>query len=258
VTYRNHYTEEPRRLFFIGARKVPVSRLPDNDVQYRIKNGDTREISDRLTDVYGRLYSAFGPQHWWPADTPFEVAVGAILTQNTNWKNVEKAVNNLKRAGTLTVEGISRLSEARLAELIRPSGYFTVKARRLKNYIGYIGTHYRGDFAASLVGDFDQKRAELLSVSGIGPETADSILLYAGGHATFVVDAYTRRITARHGIARPDTPYEELRSLFMEALAPDAPFFNEYHALLVAVGKQFCRPREPRCADCPLSYERNG
>ena len=233
-----------------------MSRSPDTNVRPRSEDKNPLEISDRLMDLYGRLLSAFGPQHWWPADTPFEVAVGAILTQNTNWKNVERAVDNLKREGVLTVEGISRLSEAELAEMIRPSGYFTVKARRLKNYIGYIGAHYRWDFAASLVGDCAQKRAELLSVSGIGPETADSILLYAGGHATFVVDAYTKRITARHGLARPDVPYEELRSLFMEALVPDAALFNEYHALLVAVGKQFCRPREPRCADCPLSDDR--
>jgi endonuclease III related protein len=207
-------------------------------------------------EIYDRLLSAFGPQHWWPADTPFEMAAGAILTQNTNWKNVELAIENLKRAGILTVQGISGIPESDLAALIRPSGYFTVKARRLKNYIGHITQRYAGDFAASLLGDCAEKRAELLSISGIGPETADSILLYAGGHPTFVVDAYTRRVVHRHGFAPADVPYEELRRLFMDNLATDVSLFNEYHALLVAVGKAFCRPKEPRCAGCPLADDR--
>ena len=226
-----------------------MSRLPD-------ACSAPRPVPDRLMEIYDRLLSAFGPQHWWPADTPFEVAVGAILTQNTNWKNVEQAVENLKRAGVLTVQGISRIPESELAALIRPSGYFTVKARRLKNYIGYIAAEYGGSFADSLLGDGAEKRVELLSVSGIGPETADSILLYAGGHPTFVVDAYTRRVAHRHGLAAADARYEELRRLFMDNLAPDVSLFNEYHALLVAVGKNFCRPREPRCAGCPLADDR--
>jgi endonuclease III related protein len=234
-----------------------MSRLPDARGDARIRSGCSGPVSDRLVEIYGRLLAAFGPQHWWPADTPFEVAVGAILTQNTSWKNVERAVENLKRANALTVEGISLLSENRLAELIRPSGCFTVKARRLKNYIGYITVNYGGDFTASLLGDCDQKRRELLSVSGIGPETADSILLYAGEHPTFVVDAYTRRVAGRHGLAHADAPYEELRRVFMENLAPDTSLFNEYHALFVAVGKDFCRPREPRCGGCPLIDVRN-
>jgi endonuclease-3 related protein len=214
-------------------------------------------MPDRLMEIYDRLLIAFGPQHWWPADTPFEVAVGAILTQNTNWKNVERAIENLKRMKVLTHEGISRIPEAELAELIRPSGYYTVKARRLKNYIGYITADYGGSFADSLLGDGAEKRIELLSVSGIGPETADSILLYAGGHPTFVIDAYTRRVAHRHGLAADDARYEELRRLFMDNLAPDVSLFNEYHALLVAVGKNFCRPKEPRCAGCPLADDRN-
>ncbi len=200
----------------------------------------------------------FGPQHWWPADTPFEVAVGAILTQNTNWKNVERAVKTSSEQDILTVEGIDGLAEAELAALIRPSGYFTVKARRLKNYIGL----YRGELRGRLrrlasTETAPKSGVELLSVSGIGPETADSILLYAGGHPTFVVDAYTRRVMAQARLAPADAPYEELRRLFMDNLAPDVSLFNEYHALLVAVGKNFCRPKEPRCAGCPLADDRN-
>jgi len=204
-------------------------------------------------EIFRLLLASFGPQHWWPADGPFEMAVGAILTQNTNWRNVERAIENLKRTNALTVAGISGLAETALGELIRPSGYYTVKARRLANYVAYINDRYRGDFHASLSGDPADRRAELLSVSGIGPETADSILLYAGGHRTFVVDAYTRRVVSRHGLAPADATYEELRSLFMDNLPADAPLFNEFHALLVAVGKRFCRPREPRCEGCPLS-----
>jgi endonuclease-3 related protein len=221
-----------------------------------VSGAGDRHISDRLMEMYDLLLSSFGPQHWWPADTPFEMAVGAILTQNTSWKNVERAVENLKRMNKLTVEGISVLPEMELALLIRPSGYFTVKARRLKNYIGHITAGYGGDFSASLTGDTDRKRAELLSVSGIGPETADSILLYAGGHPTFVVDAYTRRIMARHGFVSEGVGYDELRSLFMDNLPADAALFNEYHALFVAVGKTFCRPKGPRCEECPLMRDR--
>lgn len=234
-----------------------MSCFPDGgDGDIRMRGGGHRHISDRLMEIYDRLLSSFGPQHWWPADTPFEVAVGAILTQNTNWKNVERAVENLKRMDSLTVEGISRLAEMELAELIRPSGYFTVKARRLKNYIGHIAANYGGDFFASLDGNSIEKRAELLSVSGIGPETADSILLYAGGHPTFVVDAYTRRVMARHGFVSERAGYDELRSLFMDNLPADAALFNEYHALFVAVGKTCCRPKEPRCEGCPLMKDR--
>jgi endonuclease-3 related protein len=221
-----------------------------------VRGAGDRRISDRLMEIYDYLLSSFGPQHWWPADSPFEVAVGAILTQNTSWKNVERAVENLKRVGVLTVTGISCLPENELAELIRPSGFFTVKARRLKNYIGHITARYGGDFFASLDGDCTEKRTELLSVSGIGPETADSILLYAGGHPTFVVDAYTRRIMARHGFVSEGVGYDELRSLFMDNLPADIALFNEYHALFVAAGKTFCRPKGPRCEECPLMRDR--
>ncbi len=207
-------------------------------------------------EMYGHLLDRFGPQHWWPADTPFEVAVGAILTQNTSWKNVERAVENLKRMDVLTVTGIDSLSEQELALLIRPSGCFTVKARRLKSYIGHITGKYGGDFYATMDGELADRRSELLSISGIGPETADSMLLYAGGRPTFVVDAYTRRVMARHGLVSEGAGYDDVRSLFMDNLPADAALFNEYHALFVAVGKNYCRPRQPRCEGCPLTEDR--
>ncbi len=198
------------------------------------------DLSGSLMETFRLLLAFFGSQHWWPADSPFEMALGAILTQNTNWRNVERAIENLRRRNALTVEGFSRVPEPELARLIRPSGCYTVKARRLTNYVGHIEERYGGNFFASLSGGLAEKRQELLSVSGIGPETADSILLYAGGHPTFVVDAYTRRVMARHGFVQMNVGYEALRSLFMDNLPPDAPLFNEYHALIVAVGKEFC------------------
>jgi endonuclease-3 related protein len=214
---------------------------------------DRPDLSRRLGEIYDLLFAHFGPQHWWPAETPFEVAVGAILTQNTNWRNVERAVGNLKDHGVLSLSALHTLSADELSALIRPSGYHTVKAKRLKEYVAYLMDRYGGDLAASLTGAMDEKRAELLSVRGIGPETADSILLYAGGRPTFVVDAYTRRIAARHGLAPADAGYEALRSLFMQNLPPDPVLWGEYHALFVALGKTCCRSREPRCEGCPLS-----
>jgi endonuclease-3 related protein len=181
------------------------------------------------------------------------MAVGAILTQNTNWKNVERAIGNLKKEGVLSPERLLAIPADDLSDLLRPSGFFRIKTRRLKNYVMHMDKHYRGDFRASLSGDMETKRAELLSISGIGPETADSILLYAGGHATFVVDAYTKRVMARHYLCDEDTGYDELRSLFTANLPADASLFNEFHALFVAVGKTYCRPKEPRCGGCPLS-----
>jgi endonuclease-3 related protein len=216
-------------------------------------DNDRPTLSRRLAEIYDLLFAHFGPQHWWPAETPFEVAVGAILTQNTNWRNVERAIGNLKERGILSPEGLSLIPTDELALLIRPSGYYTVKARRLKEYVAHVMDRYGGSLSASLSGEMEKKRAELLAVYGIGPETADSILLYAGRQPTFVVDAYTRRITDRHALAPTDAGYEALRSLFMENLRPDPDLWGEYHALLVAVGKHFCRPREPRCDGCPLS-----
>ncbi|MFQ5354485.1 MAG: endonuclease III domain-containing protein [Thermodesulfobacteriota bacterium] len=204
-------------------------------------------------EFYEALYNAFGPQKWWPARTRIEVIVGAILTQNTAWSNVEKAVRELKKARLLSVEGLVRVDTLELARLIRPSGYFNVKAGRLKNFISFLSEDFGGS-VSRLFGISDTKalRRRILSVNGIGPETADSILLYAGRRAEFVVDAYTKRVFSRHGLLDEKAGYEEVKALFMEGLPQDAGLFNEYHALIVRVGKDFCRPRRPLCGACPL------
>jgi len=206
-----------------------------------------------LKEYYNALFERFGPQRWWPARTRFEVIVGAILTQNTNWGNVERAVRALRVAGGLTPKGMNALSVEALAELIRPSGYFNVKARRLKNFLTHLNAFHDGSLNR-LFGSNNQVRlrTELLSINGIGPETADSILLYAGARAEFVVDAYTRRILSRHGLIEETATYGELKEFFTSALAPDAALFNEYHALIVVTGKEYCRPRRQKCEECPL------
>ncbi|NPA48923.1 MAG: endonuclease III domain-containing protein [Thermodesulfobacteria bacterium] len=208
-----------------------------------------REI---LREIYERLYRHFGPQGWWPGETPFEVCVGAILTQNTNWQNVEKAIARLKERNLLDPRKLYELSPAELAELIRPAGYFRVKAKRLRNFLRLLNEEYQGDLGRLFAEGLARAREKLLSVSGIGPETADSILLYAGGLPVFVIDAYTRRILLRHGLATEEMDYHELQELFQKNLPEDPALFNEYHALLVACGKHYCRPRRPLCEDCPL------
>jgi len=204
-----------------------------------------------LLKIFERLYLFYGPQHWWPGETPFEIAVGAILTQNTNWGNVEKAITNLKAAGLLSPEKLEEIQEGRLAELIRPAGYFNIKAKRLKAFISLLMNSYQGSMKKMKKEDLQYLRHKLLEVNGIGPETADSILLYALGKPVFVIDAYTRRVLSRHNILPYDAPYEEYQRLFHDGLDEDVPLFNEYHALFVRVGKDFCRPK-PRCEDCPL------
>jgi len=208
-------------------------------------------MTQRLLDLYGRLLAAFGPMGWWPGDTEFEIMVGAILTQNTAWTNVKKAVDNLKAAGLLSPEALDRLPLNRLAELIRPSGYYNVKAVRLKNLVGLVQETGGGDPPLLLKRPPDQLRAELLALKGVGPETADSILLYAAGRPVFVIDAYTRRILSRHHLISGDETYDQLQALFMNHLPADPDLFNEYHALLVHLGKHYCRP-QPRCSGCPL------
>lgn len=212
-----------------------------------------KEVPETLGEYYEALYNAFGPQSWWPARTRFEIIVGAILTQNTAWTNVEKAIRSLKKARVLTPEGLTALETEKLAELIRPSGYFNIKAKRLGNFLGFL----YGEFGGSLnrlfrVMDGQELRRAILSVKGIGPETADSILLYAGGRPEFVVDAYTKRIFSRHGLIGATAGYDEVKALFMDNLPQEARLFNEYHALLVRLGKDFCRPRNPLCEVCPL------
>jgi endonuclease-3 related protein len=208
-------------------------------------------ISQQLTEIYQLLLTHFGPQHWWPGQTQFEVITGAILTQNTNWANVEKALTNLKNADLLTPEKLHNLDFSQLAELIRPAGYYSIKAKRLKNFINWLFENYNGRLTNLETVDTNQLRAELLEIKGIGYETADSILLYALYRPIFVVDAYTARITFRHQLIEPDAKYEQLRELFQSNLPQDVQLFNEYHALLVRVGKEFCKPKA-RCPGCPL------
>lgn len=210
----------------------------------------------RLLEIYDELLAFFGPQHWWPGETPFEVIVGAVLTQNTAWHNVEKAIANLKGMGVLNFEAMVELPHATLAELIRPCGYFNIKANRLHNLLGMIQARYRGDLALLAAEDLATLRQTLLAVKGIGPETADSILLYATNKPTFVIDAYTHRILSRHGlVSDEEANYDDMQDLFMTSLPNSAALFNEYHALLVRTGKEFCKKSTPRCSACPLQTD---
>jgi len=205
-----------------------------------------------LTKVYTRLLKTFGPQRWWPAQTQFEVIVGAILTQNTNWKNVEKALANLKRQKLLSPQALHNVSQSKLAAVIKPAGYFNVKARRLKNFISYLFEEYEGRLHKMGKEDCSILRRKLLSVNGIGPETADSILLYAFDKPVFVVDAYTKRVLYRHNIIDHHKDYHAVQAMFMESLDCDAQMFNEYHALIVRLGKDYCKTK-PLCEQCVLN-----
>jgi endonuclease-3 related protein len=201
---------------------------------------------------YEAMFTALGPQHWWPARTPFEVIVGAILTQNTAWVNVERAIENLRRERLLTPRALERVPARRLGRLIRSSGYFRQKAKKLKAFVRFLRVEFGGSLTRMFQTPTAELRVNLLAVHGIGPETADSILLYAGGHAVFVVDAYTKRILDRHSVVREKAGYEEIRQLFEQSLPRDTALYNEFHALIVQVGKNWCRPRAPRCDSCPL------
>ncbi|HNR33019.1 MAG TPA: endonuclease III domain-containing protein [Candidatus Hydrogenedentes bacterium] len=205
-----------------------------------------------LEDIYRRLLRHFGPTHWWPGDTPFEIAIGAILTQNTAWSNVERAIANLKRERLLRPRAMLACPRDRLEAAIRPSGYFRQKAERLRIFCDYLTTRYGGSMRRMARRPVEVLREELLAIKGIGPETADDILLYACEKPVFVVDAYTRRILSRHGLVSPKTGYEELRAVFETNLPPEVALFKEYHGLIVYVGKDFCR-KTPRCEGCPLA-----
>ena len=239
----------------------------------------------QLRDFYRALAQAWGPQHWWPAQSRFEVVAGAYLTQNTAWTNVEHALANLRRAGVLSLEGIRNTPMAELEQLIRPAGYFRQKAQRVKTFVTYVFSRYNGSLDRMFARPTAELRQELLTLTGVGPETADSILLYAGGHPVFVVDAYTRRILERHGILPASADYEQIRELFERALRdlppigrvsslPLAPLpgashmpsrmsqarrsgtaqvFAEMHALIVGVGKNHCSKQGPDCEHCPLA-----
>ena len=205
-----------------------------------------------LRDMFRLLFRVYGPQHWWPARTSTEIVVGAILAQNTAWTNVRRAIDNLRQARALTWTALRNLEEGKLAELIRPSGTYRVKAARLKAFVDTLWDDHDGSLESMLDGELDPARRRLLAIHGVGPETADAILLYAGNHPTFVVDAYTKRILRRHHLIATDAGYEEVRELFHASLPTDAGLFNEYHALLVAVGKQHCRSKAI-CEGCPLA-----
>lgn len=209
-------------------------------------------MKDKLYLIYRKLFSFFGPQHWWPGDSAFEVMVGAILTQNTNWLNVEKAIKNLKQSKVLKPQRLYNLSKKNLAKLIRPAGYYNIKADRLKNFLGFFLKSYNGGLKKMSQENASVLRKRLLSVKGIGPETADSILLYALGKPIFVIDAYTKRILSRHHLIERAATYDETQNLFMKNLKHDAQLFNGYHALLVRLGKEFCLKNKPRCDICPL------
>src|SRR4030043_1280129 len=204
-----------------------------------------------LMEIFQRLYKAYGPRNWWPGETPFEGMVGAILPQNTSWRNVEKAIQKLKGKGVLNPEGIHRLKKSQLAPLIKPSGYFRIKADRLKSFVNFLFEEYDGDLKKMGRERLIELREKLLGVKGIGPETADSILLYGLKKPIFVIDAYTRRILSRHGMITKKASYEEVQRLFMDHLRLDEKLFNEYHALLVHLGKNLCK-KVPRCDICPL------
>lgn len=203
-----------------------------------------------LLKIYDKLLDHFGKQNWWPAATPFEVIIGAILTQNTSWKNVEKAILNLKKAGVMSPARIHPLPIKKLSLLVKPAGYYNIKAKRIKSFVNHLQRNYKGHLKRLLKKPIQELREELLGISGIGPETADSIILYAAHKPIFVIDAYTKRIIERHNLSE-STDYDEIQRMFMRNLAEDVQLFNDYHAQIVAVGKEYCR-RKPNCINCPL------
>ncbi len=209
-------------------------------------------MSRALLDIYQRLLTAYGPQHWWPGEGPFEMMVGALLTQNTAWTNVDKAIKNLKAAAVLSPGAIRALPLDRLSSLVYPCGYYNIKAARLKALVNWLGEKYRDDLDRLFRNGVENLRQELLSVHGIGQETADSIILYAANKPAFVIDAYTRRILRRVGLAPETDSYGAYQVLFMDNLSANAGLFNEYHALLVRLGKDACR-RRPVCRRCCLN-----
>ena len=206
----------------------------------------------KLTVMFRLLLNHYGPRHWWPAETKLEMMVGAVLTQNTNWKNVEKAIENLKKKRLISVKELYSIDLSVLAQEIRPAGYYNIKTNRLKNLINFIVDHYDGDVDILLSDEVHTLRHGLLSVNGIGPETADSIVLYAANHPVFVIDAYTHRILYRHNMIDDQATYQDMQELFMDNLPDDSSLFNEFHALIVETGKDYCR-KKPLCGECPLN-----
>ncbi len=210
--------------------------------------------SNRIKEFYKSLYSRYGPQNWWPAESALECILGTILTQNTSWRNVEKAFENLKSRGLISVDKLDSVQTEKLAHLIRPSGYFNQKAIKIKTFVSYVKKTYDGDLDKMLGQVTHQLREELLRIKGIGPETADSILLYALKKPVFVIDTYTHRVLSRHNIIPERTSYQEMQELLTNSLTKDVQIFNEYHALFVKVGKEHCK-RKAMCKGCPLEYD---
>lgn len=206
-----------------------------------------------LRNIYKMLYAHFGPRHWWPAESPFEVMVGAILTQNTAWPNVEKAITNLKRKRLLSPRKIDRATSKSLYDPLRPSGYYKEKSKKLKAFVKFLIQFSKGNIDKLRTYGTKSLRKELLKIKGVGPETADSMLLYALNKPVFVVDAYTKRILTRHKLIPRDATYEKIQDFFMNSLPRRAKLFNEYHALIVEAGKNYCKKRKPLCKICPLS-----
>lgn len=207
---------------------------------------------NNYSEAYRLLYDHFGPQDWWPGDSPFEIMVGAILTQNTNWSNVQKAIHNLKTEGLLSYRSLSQLTADEIAQFIRPAGYYNLKAQRLKNLLDMLKINYRGELALFFEDDLGSARENLLTVKGVGPETADSILLYACGHPVFVVDMYTHRVFSRHNLLEEESDYSMIQDVFLDHLPEDMQLYNEFHALIVRVANMFCKKTKPLCGKCPL------
>jgi len=211
--------------------------------------------SERIRKFYQAPHKKFGPQGWWPGETALECILGAVLTQSTSWKNVEKAIDNLKRENLISIERLNLINADELALLIRPSGYYNQKAIKIKNFISFLVDEFSGSLELMFATEKSQLRKKLLSIKGVGPETADSIMLYAGGMPVFVVDAYTWRVLYRHGLVPEVTSYDEIQEVFTDSLTEDAGMFNEYHALLVRLAKEHCKKRDPVCSGCPLEYD---
>lgn len=207
---------------------------------------------NKVYEIYEVLLDHFGSQGWWPGDTSLEVMVGAVLTQNTNWKNVTKAIANLKEENLLSFEKLHDLPVEELAQKIRPAGYFNLKAARLKNLLSFIARDCNGSIDNMFAGDALELREKILTLKGIGPETADAILLYAGHKPVFVVDTYTHRIFARHNLIAAEDGYYEIQEYFTLSLPAEVTLYSEYHALIVRLGKEFCRKTKPLCSQCPL------
>lgn len=207
---------------------------------------------NKIRKIFDLLFERFGEQHWWPGDTEFEIIIGAILTQGTNWNNVEKAINNIKEEGLLDINKFKDLKIQDVKRLIKPSGFYNVKGERLKNFIDEFKNKFKDIDDMKKLGK-NELREWLLSIKGIGKETADSIILYALRKPVFVVDVYTRRILNRHNIIKGNEEYDEIRKIFEDNLPNDERIFNEYHALLVKIGKEFCLKKNPKCKECPLN-----